>query len=212
MALAVRPSSCSWSRDIERLLKAVGIALLVALLGSSADEVVSFKKAFFDRDAIRTLRTQLDSLSQPGQYSLVNHMWDSAYAYYFDRNTVLLALNGPEHADEALAYYTDPRRTRESRRRRVRSSSNTSIWPTSCSTRASITFWRATDCGRGGANPERCHAQIDAFIKQRDSVLVAKVSRIGHRVYDSDFYALWVIPPGAVSSAAARTPSPSPRN
>jgi hypothetical protein len=197
----------------ERLLKAVGVTLLVALLASSVDEVLRFKKAFFDRDAIRTLRTQLDSLSAPGQYIMVNHMWDSAYGYYFDRNTVLLAINEPDRMDEALAYYTSPARSR--------------VAPPSGA--IFVQHKHLADelfdkgfyylLARDGlwqewANPERYHSRIDALINQRDSALVAKVSRIGRRVYDSDYYALWVIPPGAaaVSPGAARTLIPPRRN
>ena len=79
---------------------------------NSIDEDVRFKKAFFDPNAIRTLRAQLDSVSAPGQYIMVNHMWDSAYGYYFDRNTVLMGINASDRMDEALAYYTDPKRNR----------------------------------------------------------------------------------------------------
>jgi hypothetical protein len=197
----------------ERLLKFAGITLFAALLGNGADEVLRFKKAFFERNAIRTLRAQLDTLSAPGQYILVNHMWDSAYGYYFDRNTVLLALNEPEHLDEALAYYTDPRRTRVAP-------------PTGA---IFVQHKHLADelfdkgfyyvLAREGlwqewANPERYHARINAFINQRDSALVARVARVGRKVYDSDFYALWVIQPGAkpLSARGVETPAPSHRN
>jgi len=196
-----------------KVAKLAAVALFAGLMTNSIDETLGFKKAFFDPGAIRTLRAQLDSLSAPGQYIMVNHMWDSAYGYYFDRNTVLLAIQPPERIDEALRYYTDGRRGRVAP-------------PTGA---IFVQHKHLADelfdkgfyyvLAREGmwnewAEPERYRARIDAFIRERDSVLVAKVARIGRRVYDSDYYSLWVIPPGAaeVSASNVGTPSPSPQN
>jgi hypothetical protein len=158
------------------------------------------------------MRAQLDTLSAPGQYIMVNHMWDSAYAYYFDRNTVLLALNEPNRIDEALAYYTNPKRIRVA-------PSTGAIFVQHKHVADELYdkgFYHVL--ARNGmwnewANPERHHASIDAFLKERDSLLVSRVSRIGHKVYDSEFYALWVIPVnGAVTAGSpAEIPGPSPR-
>jgi hypothetical protein len=196
-----------------RMAKVAAAIMFAALVGNSVDETLRFKKAFFDPSAIRSLRAQLDSLSAPGQFIMVNHMWDSAYGYYFDRNTVLLAIQPPERLDEALRYYTDPKKNR--------------IAPPTGA--IFVQHKHLADelfdkgfyyvAAREGlwsewAEPERYRARIDEVIGQRDSLLVAKVARIGRRVYDSDYYALWVIPPGAadVNASSAGTPGPSHQN
>jgi hypothetical protein len=196
-----------------RLMRVAGAALFLALLGNSIDEIVRFKKAFFDRNAISTLKAQLDRLSVPGQYVMVNHMWDSAYGYYFDRNTVLLAINPTSRMDEALAYYTDARRSR--------------VAPATGA--IFVQHKHLADelydkgfyylLAREGmwdewADPERYRTRIDGVINARDSALVAKVSRLGRRVYDSDFYAIWVIPPhpAGVTASSGETPVPFHRN
>jgi hypothetical protein len=196
----------------QRLLRATGVTLFIALLANSADEVLTFKKAYFERDAIRTLRAQLDTLSVPGQYILVNHMWDSAYGYYFDRNTVLLALNEPARMGQALAYYTDPRRAR------VAPPSGAIFVQHKHLTNELFDKGFYYVLARAGmweewANPERYQTRINTFINERDSMMVADVSRIGRKVYDSDFYALWVIAPRPQPvTTGAETPAPSPRN
>ncbi len=53
-----------------RALRMVGAALFVALMANSLDEDVTFKKAFFDPQAIASLKAELDSVSVPGQYIL----------------------------------------------------------------------------------------------------------------------------------------------
>src|SRR5262249_52528711 len=94
-----------------RAMNVVGFALFVALAWNSLDEDVRFKKAFFDPHAIASLKTELDSASAPGQHILVNHVFDGAYRYYFNRFTIALIATPPSRMPAALAFYTDSRRS-----------------------------------------------------------------------------------------------------
>jgi len=195
-----------------RMARVAAAVLFAALIGNSVDETLRFKKAFFDPSAIRSLRAQLDSLSAPGQFIMVNHMWDSAYGYFFDRNTVLLSINPPERIDAALRYYTDPKKNR------VAPATGAIFVQHKHLADELIDKGFYYVAAREGlwnewAEPERYRARIKTVIDQRDSLLVDRVSRIGHRVYDSDYYALWVIPPRTdVSRSNAGTPGPSHQN
>lgn len=196
----------------ERWPKLVGGALLGALAWNSIGEDVSFKKAFFDRSAIASLQAEFDSVSQPGQQILVDHVFNAAYRYYFNRNTVELILNPPDHYASALVYYSDPKRAR--------------VAPASGA--IFVHHKHLTDelydkgyyyiLGRQGlwgpwGNPERYRSDIDGFITRRDSQLVAAVDRIGEKVADTEFYTMWRIKPGrALELSHAETPSPSPQS
>ena len=127
----------------------VGATLFGALTLNSVAENVSFRKAFFDLDAIRSLKAQLDSVANPGQQILADHVFDAAYRYYFNRNTVALILNPPYRFPTALDYYSI-RNDRVSHRRAARSSSSTSVSPKRCTTRAITTSWAARTCGARG--------------------------------------------------------------
>ena len=121
-----------------RALRMVGAALFVALMANSLDEDVTFKKAFFDPQAIASLKAELDSVSVPGQHILVNHVFDGAYRYYFNRFTIALIATPPSRMTSALSYYTDPGRSPSATAQGAYSCS-TSTWPTRCSTRATTT-------------------------------------------------------------------------
>jgi hypothetical protein len=185
----------------QRSARLVGLLLFSTLALNSLYENANFDKAFFDRDAIRTLGAQLDSVSHPGQQILVDHVFDASYRYYLHRNTVALILNPPIHFAGAIRYYSDPRRPR--------------VAPPSGA--IFVQHKHLTDelfdkgyyyiLGRAGlwgpwGNPERYRPELDAFIAHRDSELVAEVARHGDKLYDTDFYAIWRLrPPTADSSA-----------
>jgi hypothetical protein len=179
-----------------RLLKYAGAALCAALLVNSAIDTLTFRKAFFSRAAIAQLKSQLDTLSAPGQYILVNHMWDSAYGYYFDRNTVSMLLQEPSRFNEALSYYTDARRTHVAppsgaifvQHKHLADELYDKGFYYILAQHALWAPW---------ANPDHYHAEIDAFVAARDSALVADVARIGEKIDETDFYTIWRIKPHA---------------
>ena len=49
-------------------------------------------------------------------------------------------------------------------------------------------------------NPRKNRAFIDRFEGERDSTLMANVAKIGIKLYDTDFYSLWLIPAVAKDS------------
>jgi hypothetical protein len=181
---------------------------------------LTFKKAFFPRASIATLAARLDSVSARGQHILVNHTFDAPYRYYFHRNTNSMILIPPGVADIALRSMADPR------------THPLSGTPTGA---IFVEHKHLTDemydksyyyiLGRYGfwrmwANPERYRAPIDTLIAQRDSELMAKVASLGTKLYDTEDYSIWRIPPPgdsivaevprrAGATLAAITPPPS---
>ena len=91
-----------------RAARAAAVVLVLALLANSVDENLTFKPAFFDRDAIATLGRELATLSPPGKEVLVNHVFDAQYRYYFNRKIIGLALVPPRVSDIALASLANP--------------------------------------------------------------------------------------------------------
>jgi ADP-heptose:LPS heptosyltransferase len=194
-----------------RPAKAIGVTLFAALAINSIGEDATFKKAFFDRDAIRTLKTELDAVSHPGQQILVDHVFDAAYRYYFSHNTVALILNPPYHYAGAVAYYSDPTRAR------VAPASGAIFVQHKHLTDEMFDKGYYYILGRAGlwgpwGNPERYHSELDTFIARRDSELVAEVAKQGDKISETAFYAVWRLRPSkpqadtaaAVSDATAK--------
>jgi hypothetical protein len=178
----------------------VGGALFAGLVLNSVDETVTFKKAFFGEETIRRMSAQLDSVSTPGQQVLINHVFDAAYRYYFNRNTVAIVLFPPGVSDIALASFADgkqhPRTGGPDGAIFVQHKHITDelydkgyyyifgryrLW----------TLW---------GNPEKYRDVVDQLIAERDSTIMANVSRMGTKLYDTQDYAIWRIPPAAASS------------
>lgn len=196
LIVLVLESRIRWSR-------ALAAAALVGLFTNSLYEDITFPKAYFPESDVRSLKAQLDTLAQPGQYILVNHFFDFFYAYYFNHATVDLITVAPNIIDQALAYYDNPRR--------VRTAPPTgAIYVQHKHLSAELYdkndyfllarhgFWAAW------AEPERYRAGIDTLVAEHDSVLTAAVARIGTKVAETDAYVIWRIMPGA-----SKVPDPS---
>ena len=181
---------------------AVGATLFGALALNSVAENVMFRKAFFDRDAIRTLKAQLDSVARPGQQILTDHVFDAAYRYYFNRNTVALILNPPYRYETALAYYSDPKRGRVAPPSGAIFVQHKHLADEMYDKGYYYLLGRANLWVPWG-NPERYRAELDTFITRRDSGLVAEVAKRGEKIYDTDFYAIWRLRPSVPLVGAA---------
>lgn len=181
---------------VERpLAKAIGAALFVALLANSMAEDVTFKKAFFDRSAIRSLKAELDRVAQPGQQLLVDHVFDAAYRYYFNHNTVALILNPPSHFTGAVSYYSDARRPRVAPPTGAIYVQHKRLAEEMYDKGYYYILGRAGLWGPWG-NPERYHDDLDRFITGRDSALTAAVAAAGgEKIAETDFYVVWRIKP-----------------
>jgi uncharacterized membrane protein YhaH (DUF805 family) len=184
----------------------IGGVLFAALLLNSVYENARFKKAFFDESTIRTMRAQLDSVAGPGQQLLINHVFDAAYRYYFDRNTVAVVLFPPRVSNIALASFADGRQHPRS------GGPDGAIF---------VQHKHVQDelydkgyyyiLGRSGlwelwGNPEKHREVVDALIAERDSTIMSYVSRMGRKLYDAPDYAIWRILPAPADSAVDRAP------
>jgi hypothetical protein len=176
------------------LLRVVGVAVLAAVSVNALYENARFKRAFFDRQAIQTLRHQLDSLAKPGQQVLTNHVFDHAYRYYFDRNVMPMIGHPSSDYRGALQFFSNPALP-------MYASANGALL---------VQHKHVTDelfdkgyyyilaphhLWEAWANPYRYRAFIDSLILERDSALTRESSRLGEKVFESDFYVLWRIPP-----------------
>lgn len=173
-----------------RAVKIMGAAVIAALILNSFDEDVSFPKAFFDRRAIASLKTNLDSLSEPGQQILVDHVFDAAYRYYFGHNTVAMILNPPERFAPMIEYYSDPRLPRIAPAAGALFVQHKKLTEEMYDKGYYYILGRSSLWGPW-ANPRKYHAELDQFIAKRDSELVAAVAANGDKVVETDFYVIW---------------------
>ncbi|HEY6219549.1 MAG TPA: glycosyltransferase family 39 protein [Gemmatimonadaceae bacterium] len=185
-----------------RLMKGVGVALLVAIMGNALYENGQLQRAFFDRAAIRSLGSQLDSLAPPGQQILTNHVFDRAYRYYFNRRIVSLIGHPSRDYGPALALFSDPIRPQYA-------SSNGALLVQHKHLAeelydkeyyyilAPYQLWDAW------AHPSSYRRFLDSLVSTRDSVLTREASRVGDKLYESDFYTLWRIRPHGRSADGA---------
>jgi hypothetical protein len=185
----------------------VAVFLFSALLLNSLYEDLRFKKAYFDMATIRTMGAQLDSVAGPGQQLLINHVFDAPYRYYFNRNTLAAVLFPPRVADVGLESYADIRRHPRSagpegaifvQHKHVKDELYDKGYYYIFSRLRLWALW---------GNPEKHRELVDEMIEERDSTLMAHVTRMGQKLYDAPTYAIWRIPPTAKAiSDAAQTP------
>jgi hypothetical protein len=149
---------------------------------------------------------QLDSVAGPGQQLLINHVFDAAYRYYFNRNTVAVVLFPPRVSNIALASFADGRQHPRS------GGPDGAIF---------VQHKHVVDelydkgyyyiLGRSGlwelwGNPEKHRTVVDALIAERDSMLMSYVSRMGRKLYDAPDYAIWRILPASGDSTPTGAP------
>ncbi|HEV8449379.1 MAG TPA: glycosyltransferase family 39 protein [Gemmatimonadaceae bacterium] len=193
----------------QRVWHPVGFVLVAALAANSIVENAKFKKAFLPRSEIAALKKEIDAVTEPGQRILVDHVFDAAYRYYFNHNTVALILNPPWHYAGALRYYADPKRP-------VVAPPSGAIF-VQHKHLADQLFDKGLYyvLGREGlwvpwGHPDQYHAEIDRFITARDSELVADVAAMGgQKIQETDSYVVWRIMPRP-STNIADGPVPPP--
>lgn len=187
-----------------RAVVMVGAAMFGGLLLNSVDEDRRFKKAFFDPLAIESLRTTLDSVSVPGQHILVNHVFDGAYRYYFNRFTIGLIATPPSRMGAALSFYSDPARSPAATARGAVFVQHKhlademfdkgyyyviaryKLWP----------LW---------ADPWSYRSLIDSLVNERDAQLTAAVASRGRKLAETSYYTIWQLDaaPSGVASAGS---------
>lgn len=189
-----------------RGIKVAGAVLVLGLIANAADEDLSFRPAFFDLDAIKTLRAQLDKESPLGKRVLVNHVFDAPYRYYFQRDIIALAPLPPRMANVFLPSLANPVANPRS------GSPNGAIFVQHkhvvdelydkgyyyiLARDARILALEHRDPGTLWdlwADPRGNRAIVDSLMHDRDSILVANAARVGKKLYDTPFYTMWRIP------------------
>ena len=184
-------------------LRLVGYALVAALLANGAIETLSFRKAFFDRDAIRSLRARVDSLAPPGQWLMVNHVFESFYRYYFDRNAVALAVHRPNRIAYTMAYFSDPADPRFASARGSVFVQHKQV-ADAMFDKGYYYLLAADRRWKEWGDPSRHRTFLDLYIAERDSTMGSVARSVGRKIHETDSYVLWSIPP------SKPTPSPPP--
>ncbi|HEV8449378.1 MAG TPA: glycosyltransferase family 39 protein [Gemmatimonadaceae bacterium] len=189
-----------------RALAIVGVGLFVALMANSLDEDVTFKKAFFEPSAIASLKTELDSVSAPGQHILVNHVFDGAYRYYFNRFTIALIATPPSRMSSALAYYAEPGRAPSATARGAIFVQHKHLADEMFDKGyyyviARYRLWQLW------ANPAPYRPLIDSLVNERDAQLTAAVAARGRKLYETPFYTLWRLDPVTGNATGSANPS-----
>jgi hypothetical protein len=190
----------------QRAARIIAIVFVGALLANSVDENVTFKAAFFDKAAIATLGAQLATLSPPDKEVLVNHVFDAQYRYYFNRKIVAMALIPPGVADQAFESFAN-----------VRTHPRTSTAEGAVFVQHKHIVNEMYDKGYyyilsryhlwpAWGNPRSHRAFIDGLMIERDSTLMAKVAKVGTKLYETDYYSIWRIPPPKPSLLGALSP------
>jgi hypothetical protein len=178
-----------------RSARAIGFIMLLAVSYSALDEDVRFKKAFFDPAAIRTLQAQL-SAAPPGQRVYVNHVFDAAYRYYFDRNVFMLIPHESYRVESVIDFFSDPRRSPYPHPEGMLFVQDKHL-KDEVFDKGYYTFRIFGHYGLwdAWANPPAYRRFLDSLVVDRDSALMAHVAKRAQKVYESDFYTLWRMNP-----------------
>jgi hypothetical protein len=187
-----------------KALVSIGFVLLAALMLNSLDEDVRFKKAFFDPAAIASLKAELDSASVPGQHILVNHVFDGAYRYYFNRFTIALIATPPSRMPAALAYYTDPTRSPSATGRGAVFVQHKHLADEMFDKGYYYVISRYKLWALW-ANPGPYRPLIDSLVNERDAQLEAAVASRGRKLYETSYYTLWHLDPVSSPADSAAT-------
>jgi len=177
----------------------IGILIVGVLFANSFAENLSFDKAYFDRSAIASLGANLDTLAEPGQQILTDHVFDAAYRYYFSHNTVALFLNPPARYEPMIRYYADPRLPRVAPARGALFVHHKHLTDELYDKGYYYILGRAGLWGPWG-NPEEYRSELDTFIAARDSELLARVAEHGDKIVDTKFYEIWRLRPVVVET------------
>ena len=171
-----------------------GGVLLAGLAFNSIDETWRFQKAFFPLEEIRSLQAQLRDAAPTGQRVLVNHLFDSSYRYYFDRDIASLIIHESYRLPLVLRQFSDPRLPQYAtmqgsifvQHKRVRDELFDKGY---YHVLGRYQLWEAW------GNPTRYRRFIDSLMVDRDSQLVTQVARLGRKVHETEYYTLWRLPP-----------------
>jgi hypothetical protein len=177
----------------------IGGALFAALMWNSIDEGSRLTRVTFDPRAIRSLKSQLDSVTAPGQRVLVNHVFDGMYRYYFNRSTVALIATPPSRLPSALAYYTDPGRSPSATAHGAVFVQHKHLADEMFDKGyyyviARYRLWQLW------ANPGEYRPLIDSLVNERDAQLAAAVAARGRKLYETPYYTLWHLDPVGTSA------------
>jgi hypothetical protein len=178
------------------LVKTAGAILVVVLLANSLDENLTFKPAFFGRSDIASLATHLAAEAPPDKQILVNHNFDGLYRNYFDRKIYGLTLVPPRVADHGLVSLSDPVAHPEIATARGALFVQHKRVVEELYDKGYYYIFARYRLWDWWGNPRKYRTEIDSMMRDRDSTLMVHVRRMGLKLYETDAYVLWRIPPG----------------
>ena len=133
-------------------------------------------------------------------------MFDAAYRYYFNRNTVAVVLFPPRVSNIALASFADGQQHPRSggpdgaifvQHKHIRDELYDKGYYYILG-RAGLWEW--------WGNPEKHREVVDQMIAERDSTIMSYVSQMGRKLYDAPDYAIWRVLPVPTDSMGNRAP------
>jgi hypothetical protein len=203
--------SLLWWHVHHAAARPVAVLLTVLLLASSADEDLAFPPAFFPDDIARRMAAQIDSVSAPDQTLIINHIFDSAYRFYFRRKVLNVVLMPPAAVDGAFRNLANPRLHPETATDQGAVFVQHKHVVDELYDKGYYYIFANQRLWDAWGNPRAYRRFIDSLMTDRDSTLMARVGKLGHRLYDDEFYSIWRIdPPAAIRDSVAPS-KPAPR-
>jgi hypothetical protein len=183
-------------------VRGIALAVVAALSLNIADELVHFKKAYFDRASIVTLRTQLDSLAPRGRWVLANNLLEGQYRFFFDRNIVPLIVHPFPVMPSVMQYFSDPQHPQFAGPEGALFVQHKHLTDEIFDKHYYYVLAR-NQLWKAWGNPPRYRVLVDGVVAGRDSAMTAVAARVGEKLYENDFYILWRIHPFAFAGAPA---------
>ena len=178
-----------------RAAKLVAAILTIALLANSADENLGFPAAFFPETVGAQMKAQIDSVSPPNQRLIINHVFDAPYRYYMDRQVVGVTLIPPGVAELGLLSFADTARHPETATAAGAIFVQHKHVVDELYDKGYYYLFAKLRLWKPWGNPRAYRAFVDSIVADRDSTLMSRVGLVGHKLYDTDFYAIWRIDP-----------------
>jgi hypothetical protein len=191
-----------------RVIRLGGAAAAMVMAVGAIGETVEFPRAFLSDSAIASLEQQIPRYVPPGQRILTNLIVDAPYRYYVSRDVVPVMVHEAYRLPMVLDHFTDPSHPEFAGPDGAvlvlhRNARDALFDKGYYYILAPYKLWSAW------GEPQRYRRQIDSIVDARDAMLLRIAQAVGQKLYDSDQFSLWRIPPASrwqISPKANVTP------